>query len=142
MKTYRGKISYILPILFIPIITTVGAIWDGELLTSLDLFFFMWLIFLAATLIPKGYKLEIEGNFIQESFCGIKIKKFQLMNVQSVSYGKVSLFEFVYPVFSVIHGKGVVILANIKGNRKIYSLSEKLYGEEALEQLKLILMEN
>lgn len=138
MKKYWGKISYLLPVLFLPAIFSVLALSDGELFRTPDFFILFWLVSLILVLIPLGYNLEIENDLITERFCGIKIKKFQPNNVESVTCGSVSLFERVNPFFGIPHGKGIVLLVNINGARKIYSFSEKLYGKKVIEDIKLM----
>ncbi len=139
MKEYSGRISYLLPILFLPGIFTLLATLGGELLSSSGFFMSFWLLSLIIVSIPLGYKLKIQNDLVSESFCGMKIKSFQTRNVESVTYGGICLFELANPIFGIPHGKGIVLLVNINGTRKTYSFSEKLYGKQSVEYITSML---
>ena len=47
MMSYRGKISYLLPVLFLPGIFSVLALSDGELLRTPEFFISFWHCFVA-----------------------------------------------------------------------------------------------
>ena len=46
--------------------------------------------------------------------------------VESITYGGMSLWNQVYPSRPIVNGKGLAILVNVAGVRKVYGLSEKL----------------
>lgn len=133
MKIYRGKISYFLPILFLPFLFMLATILDGE--RSLFLFL-IWIPFLVLILIPLGYKLEVGDNSTRESFLGFSTMKLYSKDVQSINYGKIGIWGAINPSKPLTHGKGLAILASPKGVSKTYGLSEKLYGKEAVEYVK------
>ena len=139
IKTYRGKISYFLIILFFPLLFTIAIILDGEASPYL---FLIWIPFLLLILIPLGYKLEVGDNFIRNSFLGFSTMKLSSGDVQSINYGGIGLWGGVYPSRSITHGKGLAILASVNGISKTYGLSEKLYGKEAIEHVKRVLGSN
>ncbi len=136
MKNYRGKISYLLPMLIVPVLFTAGVILNREFNSqSLMLLCLAWIFSLVLLLLPLLYKLEVGENFIRKSFLGIITAEFSPDKVESVSYGGIALWNGIYPNRSVVHGKGLAILVNMKGVRKVYGFSEKLYGKEAIESL-------
>jgi hypothetical protein len=136
MKLYRGKISYLLPFLFLPALFTIAIILDGHLkMPSRGIFILIWIPFLSYTITSLGYKLELGDNFVRESFLGFTTMKLYSANVESIKYGGVGLWGGLYGKIT-IHGNGLAILVYANGERKVYGISEKLYGKKAIEDLK------
>jgi hypothetical protein len=134
MKVYRGKISYLLPTLFLPLLYTIGVIFTDE-----SFLYIIWIPFLLLILTPLAYKLEVGNNFVRNSFLGFSTMKLHSQNVQLINYGGIGLWNRIDHYKPIVHGKGLAILASINGVSKTYGLSEKLYGKKAIEHTRSVL---
>lgn len=144
MKTYRGKIYYMLPIIIIPILLTIGMLLEKDLNDSslvLVLILF-WVIFLIPVFLPLAFKLEIGDSLVKKITFGFTTMELSAKDVESVTYGGMALWNDIYPSKTSINGKGLAILANNNGEEKVYGISERLYGKEAIQQVKVILCIN
>lgn len=142
-KIYRGKVSYLLLVLLIPIFLTFGLIVDNDFnnASSTTFLALFWGLFLVPVFLPLAYKLEVGNNFVKKSFLGFNTMNVSSKNVESSNYGGIGLWDTVYSSGrnDIVHGKGLAILAHVDGARKTYGISEKLYGEEAIRHVREIL---
>lgn len=144
IKIYRGKISYLLPFSFFPVLITIATYGDaGFDLKSGDLWLIpvmSWIFFVIFLFIPKLFKLEISDRYVQKITCGIRTANMLPDTIEAVSYGKIGLWNVVTGARGpTIYGNGLIILANMSGVRKVIGISEKLYGQDAINEAKHIL---
>jgi len=141
MQVYQGKISYLLPILFFPSFFTIAVILDAyffKQLFSVSILL-IWVPFILLMFVPLVYKLEIGSNYVKNTFLGFTIMKLSFENIESVTYGNVYMWGGLYNNRGFIYGKGLAVLTYINGTRKVYGISEKLYGKKAINNIKYVL---
>lgn len=136
MKIYRVKTSFVAGnsiILIFPILLSVVTYFEGESVAEdawLGVIIF-WVLGLLITFSPLLARLEVGDNYIQSTFI-FKQRKITPEIVKNVSFGKFMRGGL---------GYGNAINFNVSNNRKYipHSISEKMYGKEAIEHVMQVL---
>lgn len=139
MKTYRGRILYLLPLLIFSLVITLIITLDEEFNSFVLLLLVPFILLSLGTI---GYKLEVGEDHIRSSFLNFTLYAIQPNMVESLTYGNIGFWNSVHPHMPLTHGKGLAILVNINGVRKTIGISEKLYGKKAIQHIKSILDKN
>ncbi len=140
IKIYKSKKSMtggglvVLAIVFfgltLPLIVA-GLPVPSEKIFGLSVF---WLLGIALTILPLGFKLEVSDDFVRTSFFGIRLRELHPSNIQVLEYG--NLFRF--GGLGVGKGlKGWETTAN--GGNKYFSIGESAYGKDAIIHAKRVL---
>ncbi len=90
-----------------------------------------WLVGIALTLLPLGFRLEIGENYVKSYFFGLTISNVQSSDVQVIVYGNLFL--------GGLGGKGITYRVMINGKSKAYSIGEVVYGKKAIAHAKRVL---
>jgi RHS repeat-associated protein len=91
-----------------------------------------WLLGIVLTLYPLGFELEVGSDYVRSSLYGLTISDVRSSDVRAVVYG--NLF------FGSLGGKGLTYRTVINGRSKTYTVGEIIYGKEAIEHARRVLL--
>ena len=91
----------------------------------------LWLISIAATVYPLGFRMEVGNDYVKGSLFGLTISNVKSVDVQAVVYE--NLF------FGNFGGKGLTYHTLINGRIKTYTVGEIIYGKEAIAHARRVL---
>ncbi len=114
---------------------TLSLIVEGSPVPATKLFGLssFWVIGILLTVLPLGAKLEVGQDYIKTYlFNFTTTRKIRSSDVQVISYG--DLFRG-----GLGFGKGISFRAVIDGKSRAYSVSEAIYGKEAVAHAKRVL---
>ena len=92
-----------------------------------------WLMGIALTILPLGFKLEVGDSYVKTYFFGIRIRKLNASDVQAVEYGNI------FRLGGLGMGKGIKIWEKTSKGSKYFSIGESAYGEEAIAHAKRVM---
>lgn len=131
MKIYKANIRFNLPLLIIPIILALILVSEKiapkkEVTIGLAIFAIVSVIIVLA---PLAFSLEVGSNYIKTRFLGFIIWDLKSSDVKSLEYQNMLRGNLGV-------GKGLIIRANFAGKNKNFTIGEKLYGKNAIEDAK------
>lgn len=138
MKIYKAKISFILgnsfvlifPLLLTLVILAEGAAAQQNEWVGVGIF---WILGLLVTFVPLGSKLEVGEDYIKTYLFGFTTtKKISSSDVQALTYGNIFKGNLGF-------GKGINFTVLRNNKSKAHSLSERIYGKEAIDHAKHVL---
>ncbi len=133
MNIYKANRFYTLPILFVPLLAIIPLLEGGVPLDQKRLIGYLILSGLSILLaiIPFFARLEVGVDYVKNHFLGFCISTIKIDDVIDINYG--NLFKG-----GLGYGKGLNIRVR-KGLGKNHSISEKIWGKEAIEHAKRVL---
>ena len=138
MTIYKAKLSFLLGnliVLIFPLLLTLVVYLEGEAAQQnewigIGIF---WIIGALITFIPLGSRLEVGEDYIKTYLFGLTTtQKTQSSDVQALTYGNVFWGGLGF-------GKGINFRILRNGKSRAHSLSEKVYGPEAITHAKRVL---
>jgi hypothetical protein len=132
-KSVMGGGLVVLAIVFFGL--TLPLIVEGAMIPTTKLLGLIsfWVLGLLLTFVPLGAKLEVGKDYIKTYlFNFTTTSKISASEIQVLNYGNVFRGGLGY-------GKGISFRALKNGNSKAYSISEAIYGKDAVAHAKRVL---
>jgi hypothetical protein len=128
-KSVMGGGLIILAIVFfgitLPLLIQRTSVTSGQIEGLIG----FWLLGLILTIIPLGFKIEVQEKSVKSYLWGYCIRELRSSDVVSITYGKS------FPI-DLGFGNGLIIHARANGRSVRFSMGESLYGKEAIEDVR------
>ena len=116
--------------LTLPLLVAGLPVENGKILALIG----FWLVGIACTILPLGFRLEVGADYVKSYFLGILISNTHSSNVLAVAHGNLFLGR--------LGGEGLIYRTLINGRSKTYSIGEIIYGKEAIAHAGRVLGQN
>ena len=130
IKIYKAKKYYNIGLLIIPLLLVIplleGGGFDSRKLLGYSIFAFVGGLLVA---LPLAMKLEVKQNTVKSYLFGFQVREIRASEVQSINY--TNLFHG-----GLGFGKGLVVQVKKKGVNTRMSIGEKLFGKQAIEDVR------